>query len=340
MTAVYNPDIELPYNDPAKSRKVVIVTGSNIGIGYYTALHLYMHGWYVYMACRSESKAKDAQKRILEEAKERKAKDPSLKDAIFGELDFLKLDLGSLKQTEEAAEIFKRKEPNGLDILINNAGVMALPVQMTEDGYDIQLQVNHLAPSLFTLKLLPLLLANKGATGRIVNLSSLGHQGTDGACDYTRLYDWFPVSFWSFMRYGLAKNANIHMAKALAQRYPSKLLCTSVHPGVCVDTGLGRYWDDKLITGLLMKTTFALSSVLGGITGEQGSYTSLYCALSPELTAEKDNGKFYRPWPHAAEPSNTAKDPVKIEKTWLWTVNELVKKGYLDTNEVDSFRED
>lgn len=289
------------------------------------------------MACRSQAKAEQAIQNIELEAKNRKENDPKLKDAIFGELYFLKLDLASLKQTEEAAEIFKRQEPNGLDVLINNAGVMALPVEITEDGYDIQLQVNHIAPLLFTLKLLPLLLASK-EPGRIVNLSSLGHRLTDGNCDYTRTYNYWPLSFWGFVRYGQAKTASIQSAKALAKRFPSKLLSTSVHPGICADTNLSYYWDDKFI-GIFVQGVFKLSKFLGGINSEQGSFTSLYCALSQDLTPEQDNGKFFRPWPHAASTSRAASDPVKVEKTWSWTINELEKKGFLDAKEIATFQE-
>lgn len=334
----FDPAVALPFSLPSESQKVAVVTGANTGIGYYTVLHLYMHGFRVYMACRTELKANQALKKVQEDALERQAQHPKLKDATFGELFFLKIDLESLKSTEEAAEVLKRQEPQGIDVLINNAGVMAMPVSITEDGYDVQLQVNHVAPTLLTLKLLPLLLAKK-EPGRVVNVSSLGHNIYDGSCDFSKTYDYWPLTFWSFVRYGQAKTANIQFAKALGKRFPTQLLSTAVHPGICIGTELARYWDDKFFSGLAVRLTFLLSGLIGGISVEEGSYTSLYCALSSELTPEKDNGKFYRPWPHEAFSSWASSNPAKIEKTWDWTITELEKKGFLDAREIASFKE-
>lgn len=129
------------------------------------------------------------------------------------------------------------------------------------------------------------------------------------------------------------------MAKALGQRYPSSLLCSSVHPGICQGTNLDGYWADKPFSGIIINLVFTLSSFFKGLSNEKGAYTSIYTALSDDITPEKDNGKFYRPMPHEYEPTPAARDPIKIQKTWDWTVNELVKKGFLDSKEVASFQE-
>jgi NAD(P)-dependent dehydrogenase (short-subunit alcohol dehydrogenase family) len=324
-----------PYSLPyATGRRVAIVTGANSGIGYYTTLHLYLHGYHVYLACRSEARAARAIADITITA------EPLAKahtQTVLGSLEYISLDLNSLKQTEEAAEILKRKEPNGIDILINNAGVMAWPVTITEDGYDIQSQVNHIAPTLFTLKLIPLLL--KSTDPRVVFVSSIGHFFNDGAADLARTYDYWPVSFWGFLRYGNAKTASIQAAKALAARYPTRILFSSVHPGVCADTNLAQYYHDKPVLGALVKGIFNATRWIGGITSEEGSFTSLYAALAPQLTPERDNGKFWRPWPHEAYVHPVAENSAKIEHTWQWTVRELVSKGFLEQAEIDSLTE-
>ncbi|KAF5096577.1 hypothetical protein D0Z03_001595 [Geotrichum reessii] len=324
-----------PYTLPyTTTRRVAIVTGANSGIGYYTALHLYLHGYHVYLACRNESRAASAIKDITATA-EPLAR--SHTEAVIGSLEYINLDLNSLKQTEETAEILKRKEPTGIDILINNAGVMAWPVSTTEDGYDIQSQVNHIAPTLFTLKLIPLLLKSKDP--RVVFVSSAGHFLNDGTTDLSRTYNYWPVVFWSFLRYGNAKAAEIQISKALAARYPTRILFSSVHPGVCADTNLARYYYDKPILGSLVKAVFSTARWFGGINCEEGSYTSLYVALAPQLTAERDNGKFWRPWPHEASVHPVVSNNDKIENTWQWTVRELVRKGFLEQTEIDSLNE-
>lgn len=337
-TATYDPTT-LPFYNPAKTNKVALVTGANAGIGYYTVLHLYIHGFHVYMACRNQAKAEEAKAKLEVEAKERLATDPKLKEAFLGKLTLLKIDLCSLKQTEEAAEIFKRQEPKGLDVLVNNAGVMAVPFELTEDGYDVQLQVNHVAPTLFTLKLLPLLLA-KGGPARVVNLSSIGHTLADGTCDYTKTLDHWPLFYWGFVRYGQAKTASIQFAKALASRFPTKLFSCSVHPGFCLDTNLAWYWRGRGIGAMISEFVIWVSTKVQGIPTEEGCYTSIYAALSEDLTPQKDNGNYYCPMPpHPEATAATASSPELIEKTWKWTIDELKAKGFLDAAEIASFIE-
>lgn len=313
----------LPYNDPTQTRKVAVVTGANTGIGYFTTKHLLLHGYDVYLACRNETSALEAIESLKIDIRDSKT--------ATGSPEFIHLNLSSLKQTEETAEILKRKEPKGIDVLVNNAGVMAIPVSITEDGYDIQYQVNHIAPALLTLKLLPLLQLKKSP--RVINVSSIGQALYFGS-SFTNTFDYFPTMIWGFFRYGAAKSFSIQFMNSLALRFPTQILFSSVHPGVCSETNLASYWTDIPMIGWLFRGIFNSTRFLGGISPEEGCYTSINCALA-DLDTKEFNGKFWRPWPHVAEPTRIASDTQECEKTWKWTVEELVKKGFLDEVEVE-----
>ncbi|MEM1326876.1 MAG: SDR family NAD(P)-dependent oxidoreductase [Bacteroidota bacterium] len=110
------------------SGKTAIVTGSNTGIGYETALDLYQKGARVYLTCRNEEKAQNAIRRM-------KAQDGA------GELIFGHLDLASLRSVKAFAENVLVAESR-LDLLVNNAGIMIPPPYKTEDGFEIQFGVN------------------------------------------------------------------------------------------------------------------------------------------------------------------------------------------------------
>ncbi|KAL8764444.1 MAG: hypothetical protein Q9194_007084, partial [Teloschistes cf. exilis] len=143
---------------------VTIVTGGNSGIGYETVFQLASHGARVYIAARSTQRINEAISRM-------KAATPT-------ELDLhpLIMDLQSLTSVKEAAETYMQKESR-LDILINNAGIMAVPFQLTVDGFELHWQTNYLAPFLFTKTLLPFLKSTAATSPspsrvRIVNVSS------------------------------------------------------------------------------------------------------------------------------------------------------------------------
>lgn len=129
---------------PSMDGKICLVTGGNIGIGYETVKELVRKGAHVYLAARSQHKAEAAIKSINNDL------DPK----VTGKVEFLELDLQSLESTKKAAERFSSREGK-LDVLINNAGIMAAPYKLTIDGFEQQFQTNHLAPFLFTHLLLP-----------------------------------------------------------------------------------------------------------------------------------------------------------------------------------------
>lgn len=114
------------------------------------------------MACRDETKGKEAANKIIEETKN---------DKVF----FEKLDLSSLKSIKEFADNFKSKYNNRLDILINNAGLSNTPFKLTADGFETQIAIMHLGHFYLTNLLIDCLKAS--APSRIINVSSMAHYG-------------------------------------------------------------------------------------------------------------------------------------------------------------------
>lgn len=322
----------LPFNNPKESRKVAIVTGGNSGLGWYTVLHLYMHGWTVYLAARNPTKAATAVKDIKLEAEKRKTTLPS--NAVFGEIIFFQLDLISLETTKQGLIRFLNMESQ-LDLLINNAGVMALGPDDSKDNLDIQIRTNHVNPFYLTLNLIPLLEQSKSP--RVVFVSSLGHYGTDNPTDLSKLYSQIPTFISGWLRYGNSKLANIHAAKGLALNFPS-ILSVSLHPGVCVNTNLFSHWLNTPFVGIFLKISSDILSRFVGISNEEGAYNTLYTALSPEVT-QAQNGDYFTPVGNVTEPSSAASSAAGVEHTWKWTLNKYVSKGYFTEEEVAALHE-
>ena len=151
------------------------------------------------------------------------------------QIEFRPLDLNDLNSVKAFADSF---EDEKIDILLNNAGIMAVPTkETTEQGYEKQFGVNHLGHFLLTNLLLDKMTSNEEA--RIVNVSSLAHVGAKiNFDDINSDKDYAP-----WVAYGQSKLANIYFTKELAKRLPSNVKTVSLHPGV-VRTELGRYMLD------------------------------------------------------------------------------------------------
>jgi len=174
------------------SGKTAIVTGSNTGIGYETALDLYKKGAKVYVACRNQERALSAIERM-------KA------DGGTGELVYEHLDLSSLHSVKAFADNVIKAESR-LDLLINNAGIMIPPPSKTEDGFEIQFGVNFVGHFALTGHLFNLLEATKGS--RVVTLSSIAHRGAKIDFDNFRL----EKEYQNWREYGQSKLADIIFA--------------------------------------------------------------------------------------------------------------------------------
>ncbi|XP_017472643.1 PREDICTED: retinol dehydrogenase 13-like isoform X3 [Rhagoletis zephyria] len=201
--------------------KVVIVTGSNTGIGKETARELAKRGATVYMACRDMQKCEEARDEIVLETYNK-------------HVYCRQCDLASLESVRKFVESFK-KEQQRLDILINNAGVMRCPRLLTKDGFEMQLGVNHMGHFLLTNLMLDLL--KKSAPSRIVTVSSLAHtRGEINVADLNSDKSYDPGT-----AYNQSKLANILFTRELARRLEGTgVTANALHPGV-VDTELFRH---------------------------------------------------------------------------------------------------
>jgi protochlorophyllide reductase len=146
-------------NIPALDGKTAVITGANSGLGLAAATMLAAHGARVIMACRNAAKAEAAAQHVRATA--------------TGPVEIVSLDLSSLASVDACAAALRRDEQS-LDLLLNNAGLMAVDEARTEDGFEMQFGVNHLGHFALTAKLYPLLASTPGA--RIVNHASMGHR--------------------------------------------------------------------------------------------------------------------------------------------------------------------
>lgn len=318
------------YFDPSVDRRVVLITGANSGIGYYTALHLYLHGYVVYIAGRTESKVLKAMEDIKEESKKRieNSSEQSSKK-IVGELHFIKMDLQDLSTVVKGAEEFKAKESK-LHILVNNAGIMAVPFEQTKDGYDVQYQVNYLSHALLSFKVLAELkaVAQEGKVEpRVIFVSSLAHASFKNGYEPGDLIKKTPEACFSWIRYGKSKMAEIQFIQRFAKENPG-ILGLSVHPGIII-TDLYQYWSNVPVVGFLFKSSFWAIGKVAGVSSEQGALATLRAAMDPSLTIENDNCRYFSTGGTDAKSLKASHDKNYIDRLYTWTIEELENKGFL-----------
>ncbi|MHA2120248.1 MAG: SDR family oxidoreductase [Promethearchaeota archaeon] len=242
--------------------KICIITGANSGIGKATALGLAKMNATVVMRCRNKDTGVIAQEEIINESGNKN-------------IDLLVCDLSSQEQIRKFAEEFKQKYQR-LDVLINNAGVMAAKRNLCVDGFEMNFAVNHLAPFLLTNLLLDVL--EKSAPSRIVNVSSAAHRMAkidfdDLQCE-NKKHRLFKV-------YGNSKLAFMLFSYELSRRLEGTgVTVNTVHPGM-INTNLGREMSkfNRAFGKLIFKSP------------EKGAETSIYLASSPEV--EGITGKYY-----------------------------------------------
>ena len=202
--------------------KTVVITGSNTGIGKATALELAKRRAKVVMGCRSMEKGKKAASEIMR---------------ISGnkEVACFHLDLASLASVRRFAEVVLASYTQ-IDVLINNAGIMACPYCKTEDGFEMQFGVNHLGHFLLTNLLLDHMCEVPGA--RIVNVSSSTYKWVKGI-DFSDINS--EQVYQPMKAYSQSKLANILFTNVLARRLEGTgTTVNSLHPGI-VRTELGRF---------------------------------------------------------------------------------------------------
>lgn len=251
---------------PDLKNKVAIVTGANSGLGYHTALELARKGAHVVLACRGREKTEAAMDQI-------KATVPSAK------LEFMALDLADLDSVAAFAKAFKARHRK-LDILCNNAGVMALPLVRTRQGFEMQIGTNHLGHFALTGLLLDVLRATPGA--RIVNTASLAHTWTKGM-DLDDL-NWGRRPYKKWDAYGKTKLANLLFTYELQRRLSkagASVISVAAHPGYAA-TNLqtaGPAMEKSAIGRIFMQ----IGNALLAQPAEMGALPQLYAATAPDV---------------------------------------------------------
>lgn len=258
------------------------------------------------MGARSGSKATEA----IESIK------PSIPEGV--EVTWLPMDLTSTKSIQEAAEQFNAQSQR-LDILILNAGVMALPSGETDLGHEIQLGTNHTGHFLLTKLLLPVLLKTAEephSDVRVVSLSSVGHNlapSFDTMLDQEKL-----KNVNTNARYGASKAANILFAAELSRRYPS-ITSVSVHPGVIFTDLYSSMSSRSQVVALGTK-----SLQFFGTSIPEGAHNELWAAAGAKKE-DLANGGYYIPVGHLKPQNKYAQSKEMGQKLWDWTEEELRK---------------
>ncbi|PWY77289.1 short-chain dehydrogenase [Aspergillus sclerotioniger CBS 115572] len=293
------------------ANKTVLVTGvSPGGLGAEFAKVIALHRpSLIILANRDPLKAQQTAKEILVIA-------PDVPTRL------LKLDLASQTQVRNAAQEVLAYDEH-IDVLVNNAGVMASPFSLSEDSVESQFATNHVGHFLFT-NLIMSKLVRSGKSSRVVNVSSNGHQ-----LGPVRFHDWNfddGKNYDAWLAYGQTKSANMLFSVSLAQKLGSKgLTAVSLHPGT-IQTHLGGGRWDELYESLIKWFTL-LGYFRGGQneilwkTLSQGVATHVFAAFHPSLTASENNGSYVQDCT-VSKPEHVrswARDPIEAEQLWKLT---------------------
>jgi NAD(P)-dependent dehydrogenase (short-subunit alcohol dehydrogenase family) len=240
--------------------KRVLVTGVSAGLGVETARALAAHGAQVVGTARDIAKAERATKGVREEAR------------APGSFVLIECDLASLKSVRACADALNRRaEP--FDVVICNAGVMATPFGLTEDGFETQFGTNHLGHFVLVNRIAQLI------RERLVCLSSTGHRGSPVDLDDPNFAS---KTYTEFGAYGQSKTANVLFAVEYDRRHKaSGVRATAVHPGA-IRTELSRHMTPDLverISALASRSGQELSKMMGTKTVPQGAATSVWAGF-------------------------------------------------------------
>tara|TARA_B100000700_G_scaffold319166_1_gene413829 strand:+ start:797 stop:1702 length:906 start_codon:yes stop_codon:yes gene_type:complete len=289
-----------------QEKRVFLITGANSGLGYETSKFLLEKGGKVIMCCRNLVKAKRAQRELL-------------KFNFPGNIDLLELDLSDLNKVKHSAQLIKQKF-NSLDVLINNAGIMAPPKTFTKQNFEIQFGVNHLAHMLLTLELLPMLKENNSS--RVVTVTS-GVQYF-GKIKWDDLQGNIKYDRWE--SYSQSKLANVMFGLELNSKLKennSKISSLLAHPGLA-RTNLQRKsfkanksWQEELAYKL-MDPIFQ--------SAKMGASPQIAAALLPGAKGGEQYGpRFnFRGFPKKCRNAPRALD--KKSRKRLWEISENLIK--------------
>jgi NAD(P)-dependent dehydrogenase (short-subunit alcohol dehydrogenase family) len=287
---------------PDQSGRVAVVTGANTGLGYHAAAALAQTGAHVVLAVRNLEKGNLALARIV-------AAHPE------ADVTLQELDLSSLASVRAAATALRKAYPR-IDLLINNAGVMWTPKQLTDDGFEMQFGTNHLGHFALTGLLLDNLLPVRGS--RVVTVSSMGHR-LRAAIHFDDLQ--WEQRYDRIAAYGQSKLANLlftyELQRRLAARDQPTTMALAAHPGGS-NTELGRN-----LPGIFKPAVAVLGPLLFQ-GAAMGSLPTLRAATDPAVVG----GQYYGPdglgeqRGHPKVVSSSAQSHDEDLQHRLWTVSE------------------
>ncbi len=286
---------------PDQSGRVAIITGANTGLGYHAAAALAQAGAHVVLAVRNLEKGNLALARVV---------------AAYPDADVTlqELDLSSLTSVRAAANALRKRYPR-IDLLINNAGVMWTPKQITADGFEMQFGTNHLGHFALTGLLLDNLLPVRGS--RVVTVSSSGHR-LRAAIHFDDLQ--WDRSYDRYAAYGQSKLANLLFTYELQHRlteHHGSTIAVAAHPGAS-STELGRS------APTWMKPLMAVVGAVLFQGAAMGALPTLRAATDPDV----EGGQYYGPdglgelRGHPKLVSSSAQSHDEDLQHRLWTVSE------------------
>lgn len=263
---------------------------------------------HVYLAARTPSKGEAAAAEIG-------------RAVPLTKITFLPLDLASFGSISAAVQELTSTSSR-LDVLINNAGIMAAPPGSTQEGYEIHFGTNHMGHALLTKLLLPMLLSTAEAHGsdvRIINISSECHRiAPRGGMlfDKSKLNAQGP-----WVRYGNSKLANILFTRELASRFPN-LISVAVNPGI-IRTDL--YEPSKRSNWFVRFGIMTIGALMMGSV-DTGALNQLWAAAGKH--DELISGSYYSWMGNVSKGSKSAQDLRLARELWDWTMKELATHGY------------
>ncbi len=296
MSAKWTPD-----QIPDQTGRTAVVTGANSGLGLVCARELARKGANVVLACRNADKGAAALEAIS-------------RAAPGAQVELAALDLSSLASVEAFAERF-RSTHSGLDLLLNNAGVMAPPRRVTADGFELQIGTNHLGHFALTGRLIGALEGR--ADARVVTLSSNAHKM--GRIDFDDLH--FERRYSRWRAYGQSKLANLLFALELDRRLRaagSTVKSLAAHPGYAA-TNL-----QSAAVPAADRLVMVVTNALLAQSADRGALPSLYAATEPALEGGTyvgpDGIGEFRGSPQPVSPNRAAREESVAAQ--LWAVSE------------------
>jgi NAD(P)-dependent dehydrogenase (short-subunit alcohol dehydrogenase family) len=287
-----------PDRIPDQTGRIAIVTGANSGLGLVVARELAGNGALVVLACRNMEKGRAAHAEVAAAAT---GPEPELEE----------LDLADLASVRSFAERFSQTH-DGLDLLINNAGVMAAPRRHTADGFELHLGTNHLGHFALTNLLLPLMEGREDA--RVVTLSSTAHKTVRGIAFDNLNGD---RHYFRWNAYGQSKLANLLFALELDRRLRaqgSTVKSLAAHPGYAA-TNL-----QSAAAPLVDRLVMMVGNAVVAQSDEMGALPVLYAATEPGLEGGTyvgpDGIAEQRGHPKVVQPNRAARNEESARRLW------------------------